>query len=60
MIYAEQLQHNAKVFRFWQYLNNLNDKEYIRAQRHCKHFLGGWVRGIQLVDGTTILNIENQ
>jgi hypothetical protein len=45
---ADEMSRNSRLFRFWARLGCLNHDEYLKAQLHCNHFLGGWVAGLNI------------
>jgi hypothetical protein len=58
MTVSQQILRNQKVSSFWNKLNNLNDVDYLREQKHCSFFFGGYVRGINIHNRIISLNIE--
>lgn len=52
-------QENQRNYQFWDKLNSLPDPKYLRMQRLCTVFLGGWVRGLRISEkGIVSLIIE--
>ena len=33
------------LYNFWVKINNMSQADYLRVQRLCSRYLGGWVRG---------------
>jgi len=50
--------NTTRYWQFWQRLNRMPHSKYTRAQKLCTRYLGGWVRGINIIDGKVTLNIE--
>lgn len=44
---------------FWNKLHMMSHSQYMRAQRLCSRYMGGWVRGINISEtGKLTLNLE--
>jgi hypothetical protein len=46
------------ILSFWNWINNLPEKEAKRAQNHCKYFLGGKITGLITVNKMYQLKIN--
>ena len=59
MTYSQIQIRNERILAFWAWLNDLNHKDYLRAQRLCIKLFGGFVRGVIMDENQAIsLNIE--